>query len=147
MLFSRSKYPKLFSGLGKLQFIFDINLKNDAFATSVLVPRRVLATRRKWLQKKLQKIIKLGMIKKVEHRTDLCSLISVVPEKNKNIWLWINYTKLNKVVRRELFPMPPIEKALASLGNARCFSKPDAKSGYWQMPLSKKSRKKSKIFL
>ena len=36
-----NKYPKLFSGLGKLQHIFDINLKRDVFATSVSVPRRV----------------------------------------------------------------------------------------------------------
>ena len=135
-----NKYPKLFSGLGKLQHIFDINLKSDVFATSVSVPRRVSAARREPLRKELQRMVKLGVIEKVEHPTDWCSPIVVVPKKNGSIRLCIDYTKLNQAVRREFFPMPSIEEALASLGNARCFSKLDANSGYWQMPLSKKSR-------
>ena len=101
---------KLFSGLGKLQHIFDINLKRDVFATSVSVPRRVSAARREPLRKKLQRMVKLGVIEKVEHPTDWCSPIVVVPKKNGSIRLCIDYTKLNQAVRREFFPMPSIEK-------------------------------------
>ena len=57
-----NKYSKLFSWLRKLEHIFDINLKSDA--------QSGLAACKEPLWKKVQRMIELGMIKKVKCLTD-----------------------------------------------------------------------------
>ena len=45
-------------------------------------------------------------------------------------------TKLNESVRRERYPLPSVDQILAQLSGATVFSKLDANSGFWQVPLS-----------
>ena len=47
---------------------------------------------------------------------------------------------LNKNVLREVHPLPTVEETLAQLSGAKVFSKLDANSGHWQIPLSEKSK-------
>ena len=47
---------------------------------------------------------------------------------------------LNKSVLREVHPLPKVDDILAQLPGARLFSKLDANSGFWQIPLAKKSQ-------
>ena len=41
---------------------------------------------------------------------------------------------------REVHPLPKVDETLARLTGAKVFSKLDANSGFWQIPLSKSSR-------
>lgn len=64
-------------------------------------------------------------------------------------WLWfqsqeigsecVDFTRLNENVCRERHPLPAIEQTLAQLAGARVFTKLDANSGFWQIPMSEKS--------
>ena len=47
---------------------------------------------------------------------------------------------LNESVMREIHPLPTIDKTLAQLSGATVFTKLDANSGFWQIPLAKESR-------
>ena len=47
---------------------------------------------------------------------------------------------LNQSVLREVHPLPNVDETLAQLSGARVFTKLDANSGFWQIPLSKQSR-------
>ena len=47
---------------------------------------------------------------------------------------------LNENVLREVHPMPKVDTTLAQLTGATVFSKLDANSGFWQIPLAKESR-------
>ena len=49
-------------------------------------------------------------------------------------------TELNKAIQREVHPMPSVNESLAKLGNSKIFSKLDANSGYWQIPLDEESQ-------
>jgi len=40
---------------------------------------------------------------------------------------------------REIYPIPRVDEILAQLTGATCFTKLDANSGFWQMPLTKES--------
>ena len=64
----------------------------------------------------------------------------VVPKEGGQVRICVDLTHLNKSVERELFPMPSVDSTLARLNGAKVFSKLDAKSGFWQIPLSHASQ-------
>ena len=51
----------------------------------------------------------------------------------------VDLTRLNQCVCRERYPLPAVEQLLAQLSGAKLFTKLDANSGFWQMPLSPES--------
>ncbi|KAF6034356.1 hypothetical protein EB796_007337 [Bugula neritina] len=64
----------------------------------------------------------------------------VVPKANRKVRICVDYTELNKVVRREVHPMAHVESSLAKLGNGNFFTVLDANSGFYQIPLSPKAK-------
>ena len=47
---------------------------------------------------------------------------------------------LNEGVLREVHPLPKVDETLAQLNGAKVFTKLDATSGFWQIPLTQSSR-------
>lgn len=78
----------------------------------------------------------LGVIARVEQPTDWCAGMVVVPKPNGKVRICVDLTKLNRSVRRERHPLPSVDQVLAQLSGATVFSKLDANSGFWQVPLS-----------
>ena len=58
-----------------------------------------------------------------------------MPKQNGNVRIWVDYTKLNQIICRELHMLSTVDGSLAKLANAKAFSKLDANSGFWQVPL------------
>lgn len=52
----------------------------------------------------------------------------------------VDQTHLNKAVQHEIHPIPSVDENLAKLGDSNIFSKLDANSGFWQIPLDAKSK-------
>ena len=48
---------------------------------------------------------------------------------------------LNQFIQREVHPLPKVDEILAQLQGAKVFSKLDANSGFWQIPMAETSRK------
>ena len=65
----------------------------------------------------------------------------VVPKKNGSVRICVDLTSLNKAVKREVHPLKSVDEDLAQFAGSRVFTKLDARSGFWQIPLSKESRK------
>ncbi|XDV16481.1 hypothetical protein PO909_016174 [Leuciscus waleckii] len=63
----------------------------------------------------------------------------VVPKAQGKIRLCVDLTHLNKWVRRERHILPAVDQTLAMLAGAKVFTKLDATSGFWQIPLSNES--------
>ena len=61
--------------------------------------------------------------------------IVLVKKKDNSLRFCIDYRELNKVTKRNSFPLPVISHILATLGKAKYFSTLDLKSGYWQVEL------------
>lgn len=131
----KSLFPQLFTGLGCMKNQCSISVREDVEPVAVSAPRRVAAARIEPLRKELNRMEKLGVISKVEEPLSWCSPCLVVPKKNGDIRLCIDYTRLNEAVRRAYHPLPVTEEVLSKLGNAKVFTKLDANSGYWQMEL------------
>lgn len=72
------------------------------------------------------------------------SPIILVPKKavdgHKKYRLCIDFRQLNKKLIPDKFPLPRIDEILDSLGRTIYFSKLDLYSGFWQVPLDKKSK-------
>ena len=66
--------------------------------------------------------------------------VVVVPKKSGEVRICVDLKALNKNVLREVHPIPKVDETLAQLAGAKIFSKLDANSGFWQIPLSDDSR-------
>lgn len=65
----------------------------------------------------------------------------VVPIKDGTVRLCVDLTKLNEAVCREKYILPSVEQSLGMLAGAKIFSKLDANSGFWQIPLTPNTAK------
>ena len=63
-----------------------------------------------------------------------------VPKKSGSVRICVDLQRLNESVLREVHPLPRVEETLAQLAGAKVFSKLDANSGFWQIPLEEESR-------
>jgi len=63
----------------------------------------------------------------------------VVSKKGGKVRICIELKPLNESVLREVHPLPKVDETLAQLTGAKVFSKLDANSGFWQIPLAKSS--------
>ncbi len=64
----------------------------------------------------------------------------MVPKKSGDIRICVDLQPLNENVVREIHLIPSVDEILAQLAGAKLFSKLDAKSGFWQIPLAKESQ-------
>lgn len=93
------------------------------------------------VREELQRMERIGVISRTEEPTDRCSRMVVVPKKNGGVCLCVDLIKLNKVVCREKYVLSLVEQSLGLLAGAKVFSKLDANTGFWQIPLTKETAK------
>ena len=69
--------------------------------------------------------------------------IVLVRKTDGSLRFCVDYRKINKVTRRDAFPLPRIEESLTMLSKAKYFSTLDLASGYWQVPVHPDDRQKT----
>ena len=134
------KFPALFEGLGNLGEPFDIRLQPGARPYALFTPRNIPIPLRQRVRQELDRMLLLGVISKVDIPSPWCAGMVVVPKKNGDIRICVDFRPLNSSVLREVHPLPKVDETLALLTGARIFSKLDANSGFWQIPLSERSK-------
>ena len=139
VLSKKSMFPQLFQGLGRMQGEYSIHLKEGAVPFALTTPWRVAILLMESIQAELQKMERLGVIIRIETPTKWCAGMVVVPKANKCVWICIDLTKLNENVCRERHPLSAVEQILAQIAGAYVFSKLDANSRFWHIPLSPES--------
>ena len=60
-------------------------------------------------------------------------------KKDGSVRICVDYTKLNRAVKRERFQLPLSEEIFAKLRGAKFFTVLDAASGFWQIPITQRS--------
>ena len=133
------EFPQLFSGLGELEGEYSIKLRPDATPYSLSTPRHVAIPLLPKVKAELERMQDLGVITPVEEATDWCAGMVVVPKATGKARICVDLTKLNESVCREKHPIPSVDQTLGQLAGAKYFSKLDANSGFWQIPLSQES--------
>ena len=134
------RFPKVFNGLGNLSGDYTIQLRSDATPHAIFTPRHVPLPLHQQVTDELNRMEADGVISKVSQPTPWCAGMVVVPKKNGRVRICVDLKPLNQSVLREVHPLPKVDETLARLSGAKVFSKLDANSGFWQIPLSPSSR-------
>ena len=133
-------FPKLFKGLGTLAGDYHIQLRPDAKPHALFTPRHVPLPLRPQVAGELERMETAGVISKVSEPTPWCAGMVVVPKRSGSVRICVDLKPLNQSMLREVHPLPKVDETLAELAGAKFFSKLDANSGFWQIPLSQSSR-------
>ncbi|KAJ1526442.1 hypothetical protein ONE63_009576 [Megalurothrips usitatus] len=138
-----AEFPEVFRGLGCINYSrpYCIVLKEGAVPHAVTAPRRVSVKLREKVREELQRMVKMGVISPVDEATEWCAPMVVALKANGGVRICVDYTELNKNVRRERYLMPSVDETLALLGDAKWFSKLDANHGYYQLAMEDASKK------
>ena len=104
-------------------------------------PYRLPFSQRDKVKQELLKMQEMDVIQ--PSHSDCASPIVLVPEKNGSVRFCVDYRKLNQISRFDAYSMPRVDDIIDRLGKAKYITKIDLTRGYWQVLMSKQSRKKS----
>lgn len=132
------EYLEVFEGMGCLPGEYRIQLSNDARPV-VHAPRKLPVALRDDVKRKLDEMLDLGVIEKVEGPTDWVNSMTVVKKPNGEIRICLDPRDLNKYIKREHFKLPTLDDITSKLSGARYFSTLDCKQSFWQTRLHNES--------
>ncbi len=114
----------------------DIVLKPDAVVRrmSYRVPERLQGS----LKGEIDLMLKLGIIE--PSRSEWCHPVVLVPKKDGTIRFCIDFRYLNSVTKFDAYPTPRISDLTDRLGASKFLTTIDLSKGYWQIPLTQRSR-------
>ncbi|GBO34796.1 Transposon Ty3-I Gag-Pol polyprotein [Araneus ventricosus] len=104
-------------------------------------PYRTSATERRAIENEVQRMLKEDVIQPSD--SPWSSPVVLVKKKNGEWRFCVDYRRLNKITKKDVYPLPPIDDALDCLAGAKSFSMMDLKSGYWQIEVDDKDREKT----
>ena len=125
------------SGVGSLPG--NVHLTVDENAIPVAIAKCISPKNLKpRVKKKLDEMVKMSIIAKVDVPTDWTSRMVVSVQKNVDR-ICVDPQALNAALKRELYPLSVIDDILPELNKARIFSKFDLRNGYWHCVLDEES--------
>lgn len=137
----KNKYPSLFNGIGKMKKGAQLKLKQNAVPMELKTPRNIPIPLREKVKNELKRMVEAGIIEEVCGPTEWCHPMVVRPKPNGSVRICIDPSALNNHLQRENNVFNTVEDLLGCLGNSKWYSKLDANSGFWQIPLDDGSSK------
>ena len=92
-------------------------------------------------EEELRRMEDADIIERVTGPTEWFAPMVPVPKSNGKLRICVDLRKLNGPVKRARFVLPALEDIVPKLAGAQYFSKLDASSGFWQIPLHPDSAK------
>uniref|UniRef100_A0A669E189 Gypsy retrotransposon integrase-like protein 1 n=1 Tax=Oreochromis niloticus TaxID=8128 RepID=A0A669E189_ORENI len=105
-------------------------------------PRRLPLARQAAAERALREMERAGLIE--PSTSPWASPVVMVPKKVKDEWRFcVDFWPLNKVTKKDPYPLPRIDETLDTVAGSSWFSSLDLRSGYWQVPLAPDARPKT----
>ena len=117
-----------------------VNLVDNAVPSATHTARNVPFPLLKAVKQELERMEDAGIIRSVSEPTDWCARMVPVPKSGGSVRITVDYKNLNKCVKREIYPIPTVEQLTAELAGSSLYSKLDASSGFYQLPLDEESQ-------
>jgi hypothetical protein len=102
---------------------------------------RTSPPKEKFLREEITKLEKAGLVRK--SKSPWASPVVIVGKKDGSQRLCIDYRKLNKITKPDMYPLPRIDDMLERFGQAQWFTTLDLASGYWQVGMDPKDVEKT----
>ena len=106
-----------------------------------LRPYRIPEARRAVIRTEVARMLQMGVIE--ESHSAWSSPVVLVPKPDGTYRFCNDFRKLNEASAFDAYPMPRVDELIEQLGPARFISTLDLTKGYWQVPLTKRSREKT----
>ena len=90
------------------------------------------------IDRELQDLLAQGVVE--PSKSAWSAPILMVPKKDGSYRFCVDYRRLNKVTKKDAYPLPYISAILDRLRDAKYLSSLDIKSAYWQVPMAPESR-------
>ena len=103
---------------------------DDSVSPVVKPPRRVPVSPKGTFKEELDRVIDVGVLKKVKEPTKWVSSAVVTAKSNRKVRVCIDPRPLNEALHRSHYPLPVINEILPEPGKARVFSKADLKDAF-----------------
>ena len=133
------EYADVFKGIGQFPGEHTIRL-TDNTEPKVYPPRRVPIAMQEKFKAELKRMQDLDVIVPVDEPTEFVNPIVIVEKPNtRKLRICLDPKNLNQHIRREHYPIPTLDDAIAKIGNSKFYSKLDLTSGYWQVKLDYES--------
>lgn len=104
-------------------------------------PYRVSSSERLITQEHVSKMLQENIIE--ESSSPWSSPVVLVKKKDGTWRFCVDYRRLNKITKRDVYPLPRIDDALDRLHDANYFSSIDMRTGYWQITVDEKDKEKT----
>lgn len=104
-------------------------------------PYRVSHREREIIEENVSDMLRRNIIR--PSSSPWSSPVVLVQKKDGSVRFCVDYRALNKITRKDVYPLPRIDDALDSLQGAEYFSSIDLRSGYWQIPVSESDKEKT----
>ncbi|KAJ8346401.1 hypothetical protein SKAU_G00278020 [Synaphobranchus kaupii] len=137
----QKRFADVFSPLPGRTHLKNHHIETTPGVTARSRPYRLPEHKKKLVQAEIKTMLELGVIE--ESNSAWNSPIVLVGKPDGSIRFCVDYRKVNEVSRFDAYPMPRVDELLDWLGTACFFSTLDLTKGYWQIPLSPESKKKT----
>jgi len=104
-------------------------------------PYRANEKKEKMIKEELDKMIKDGVVR--ESESPWSSPVVIIDKKDGSKRFCIDYRWVNNITETDAYPLPRIDDLLEQFRGAEWFSSIDLASGYWQIEMDEKDRKKT----
>ena len=119
----------------------NIELEADAKPSCVHSSRPIPYTFRDQIKAMLDEMVADHIIEPVLEPSSWCHPIVIVDKKGTSEQrITVDFKKLNDEVKRPAEPVKTARDVVAGIGSVKCFSKLNARHGYWQVPLTESAK-------
>ena len=104
-------------------------------------PYRVPYAQKETIEKHIEDMLHRNVIQ--PSVSPWASPVVLVPKSDGSSRFCVDFRKVNKITKKDSYPLPLISESLDALGGAKFFSSLDLVSGYWQVEMDPASREKT----
>ena len=122
---------------------FSVDLKDSKILPPYIKPRTVPFAAEEFVKTKLEELVAKGIFEpspKGSATNSPVHIVTTTKNGERKFRLTVDYSVLNGYIQPNTFPIPRIRDVLDKLSGSKYFSNIDARSGFWNLKLDKKSR-------
>ncbi|XP_041449446.1 uncharacterized protein LOC121404234 [Drosophila obscura] len=136
------KFNHVFStglqGIGKTNIV-QANISVESGQVVSQAPYRVSEPKKEIVSRMVEELLEQDII--IPSTSEYASPVVLIKKPNGSDRLCVDYRRLNKLIKKENFPVPNIEERLQDAKRFKYLSSLDLNSGYYQIEVAPESRK------